>query len=153
VLDENGLPAAIGDHVRELCGLAGLRSEVDLADVDGLERHTQTMLYRIVQESLTNVVRHAEATGVRVTLGLDGDGGGKADGGAGAVRLSIHDDGRGFDTAKIAGLVREGHFGLAGMRERVGLAGGTMTVESPDEGGTTITVLVPRRIPENGGTP
>jgi anti-sigma regulatory factor (Ser/Thr protein kinase) len=103
----------------------------------------QTMLYRVVQESLTNVVRHAGAASVRVTLGRSG----------GDVRLTVHDDGRGFDTAEIAGLVRAGHFGLAGMRRRIKLASNSLTVESPAEGGTTITVLVPDRTPADGGRP
>ena len=61
----------------------------------------------------------------------------------GCLRLSVADDGHGFDVANAAALVREGHFGIAGMRERVELVGGTWTIQSSPGGGTTLTAEIP----------
>lgn len=82
----------------------------------------ETTVYRLVQEALTNMVKHARATTARVAVRLDG----------GAVTVRVCDDGTGFDPA--AGTAG---FGLAGMRERVYLAGGTLEVRS----GATGTVV------------
>ncbi len=88
----------------------------------------ETALYRMVQEALTNVVKHAQARHMSVVLSA----------GAGAITVLIEDDGRGFDPA--AG--REG-MGLDGMRERLGLVGGKLTIESRLGGGTTLVAKVP----------
>ena len=63
--------------------------------------------------------------------------------GDGHVELVVSDDGRGFATSDLADLVRRGHFGLAGMRERVSIIGGRWDVESSPDGGTRIIVLLP----------
>jgi two-component system sensor histidine kinase UhpB len=85
-----------------------------------------TALYRILQEALTNVARHAGATQVSIIIeGVDG-----------AVRLIVEDDGRGFDVEAAAARVgAERRLGLAGMRERAALVGGTLTIESRANGG------------------
>ena len=88
----------------------------------------QLALYRIAQESLTNVARHAEATRAVVHLGDDG----------GAALLSVDDDGRGLDPA----VPTEGR-GLLGMRERAELLGGTLTVSRSELGGTRIEARIP----------
>jgi signal transduction histidine kinase len=88
----------------------------------------ETALYRMVQEALTNVVKHAQARHVSIVLS----------GGQGAITLLIEDDGRGFDLA----VAREG-MGLEGMRERLGLSGGKLTIESRLGGGTTLVGNVP----------
>ncbi len=88
----------------------------------------QLALYRIAQESLTNVARHAEATRAVVRLGDDG----------GAALLSVDDDGRGLDPA----VPTEGR-GLLGMRERAELLGGTLTVSRSELGGTRIEARIP----------
>jgi signal transduction histidine kinase len=95
-----------------------------------------TTVYRIVQEALTNVARHAAARHASVVIE-------KPDG---EVRLIVEDDGRGFDPAAAAAAARSGptrRLGLAGMRERVALAGGTLTVESAPGAGTTVYVRLP----------
>jgi signal transduction histidine kinase len=100
---------------------------VSLDDGEALDPELETTVYRLLQEALTNIVKHAQATSVRVSVCVVG-----AD-----VLVEIDDDGEGFDPrAQTSG------FGLAGMNERVYLAGGTLDVES-SQGGTTIRARLP----------
>ena len=92
------------------------------------------MLYRVTQETLNNVGKHSGAS--RVTVSLEAENG--------SVRLRINDDGVGFDPITASRLLSEGHFGLAGMRERVELAGGTWTVWSRAGSGTVLTATLPK---------
>ena len=94
-----------------------------------LPEETETALYRIVQEVLTNIVKHAHARTVSILLLRR----------ASRVTAVIEDDGRGFDL----GRAREDGLGLVGMRERVGLVGGRLTIESSEGTGTTLVVEVP----------
>jgi signal transduction histidine kinase len=103
-----------------------------------LPSEVETALYRIVQEALTNVVRHAQAKNVSVVLEKR----------APVVRLIIEDDGQGFDVNSVLGSRRgnrptNGKLGLYGMRERAALLGGTLTIESTPGVGTTIFVDAP----------
>ena len=115
-----------------------LPKKVQAGIVNDLAEHTLpadigTALYRIAQEALTNVAKHARARHVSVILE-------KADG---TVRLIVEDDGAGFDVeATTQRATKEGRFGLAGSRERAELVGGTFTVES-GAAGTTIFVRLP----------
>jgi signal transduction histidine kinase len=102
-----------------------------------LPTEVESALYRIVQEGLTNVAKHARARTVDVVL----------EAGDGFVRVSVTDDGVGFDTAAAG---PEG-FGVAGIKERVELLGGTCCVESVVGRGTTLDVRVP--IPEEPPCP
>ena len=86
--------------------------------------------YRIVQEALTNVAKHARASRVQITIGECG----------GDIELTVADDGMGFDTAQ-----RSDGFGLLGMRERLALVGGTLAVESAPRAGTTLRAAIPAR--------
>lgn len=94
-----------------------------------LPPEVETALYRIVQETLTNVVKHARASSVSVILARKD----------GAASVLVEDDGVGFDPART----REGGLGLVGMRERVGLLGGRLAVESRPGAGTTLVAEVP----------
>ena len=108
--------------------------EVHVQAVLGDERlpgEIETALYRIVQEALTNVIKHADAKTVSVTLTRQAD----------RVAVVIEDDGRGFDPGVQPG---EG-LGIVGMRERIALVGGRLSVESGAGRGTTIAVEVPLR--------
>ena len=87
----------------------------------------ESAVYRIVQESLTNVIKHAEAEHVEIAVVEDGQ-----------VTVSVRDDGRGFDPS-----LRADGFGLLGMRERVSLVGGELRVDSEPGGGTTVTASLP----------
>jgi signal transduction histidine kinase len=129
-LDDFGLVPAIErlrDGVEEQGGLT-----VDVQSPLGDERlpsETETALYRIVQEALTNVMKHAAATRVTVRLSRSDKN----------VVLVIQDDGKGFEP----GRARDGGLGLVGMRERVALLGGRLTVESSEGGGTLLKAEVP----------
>ena len=130
VLDDFGVVAALErltETFREQTGMqVSFQSELEgerfLPDVE-------TALYRIVQEALTNVVKHANAQGVSGVLIRK----------AGAVAAVIEDDGRGFDPS----AVREDRFGIEGMRERVGLLDGKLQVESNEGSRTTLIAEVP----------
>jgi signal transduction histidine kinase len=100
----------------------------DLATVD-VPAEVAMTAYRVVQEALTNVTKHAHATRVQVSVSRDEDG----------LVVEVKDNGRGFDPS-----VRSGGFGLAGMRERVSLVGGTLSLES-DESGTAVSAHLPLR--------
>src|SRR5262249_5708018 len=105
---------------------------VDFEPALGNERlpsEVETALYRIAQESLTNVVKHSQAQNVTVLLTRR----------SGAVTVVVEDDGRGFDTEDA----REDGFGLVGMRERLALLGGRLRVESTPGAGATVAAEVP----------
>jgi signal transduction histidine kinase len=129
-LDDFGLVSALERLVETFREQTGM--EVDLEPRLGAERlprEIETTLYRITQEALTNVVKHARATRVSIVLT-------RRDG---AVSAVIEDDGRGISTGEPTG---DG-LGLVGMRERVALVGGRLVVESPPGGGTTLSIEVP----------
>jgi signal transduction histidine kinase len=93
-------------------------------------------LFRIYQQSLVNVVRHAEATEMQVRFTVDAE----------EARLEISDNGKGFDAPRDwIELARRGHFGLAGAAERVNALGGVFTVESRPQNGTKIRAVIPFR--------
>jgi signal transduction histidine kinase len=142
MLDDLGLVPAIEallDRRRD----AGLEivGEVALEDATsregGLDPQLETTIYRLVQESLTNIVKHAHATEVRVSLtATDGE-----------VRIEVQDNGVGYDPGE-----RTDGFGLAGMRERVYLAGGSIQLES-GESGTLVRARLPQRTENAASAP
>jgi signal transduction histidine kinase len=128
LLDDLGLGPAI-EALLERRRVAGLEivAELSLGDEDVLEPELETTVYRLLQEALTNIVKHAEATHVSVSVSVSGA----------EIFVEVRDDGNGFDpTAQTSG------FGLAGMNERVYLAGGTLDVGS-GPGGTTLRARLP----------
>lgn len=131
-LDDFGLFPALerlGEAWTEQSGIA-----VDVqANLDSvrLPPEVETALYRIVQEALTNVAKHAGASRVSVVVTRR----------EGAVMAVVEDDGRGFE----AGGASEGGLGLVGMKERVGLLGGRLAIESTEGAGTTVVAEVPLR--------
>jgi signal transduction histidine kinase len=129
-LDDFGLVPALerlGETFAERSGI-GATVEPHLG-AERLPAETETALYRLVQEALTNVVKHAQASQVSIVLT-------RRDGG---VNILIEDDGNGFDV----GDVGNGSLGLVGMRERIALIGGTLSVESAPGEGTTISAFAP----------
>ena len=131
VLDDFGLVAALERLSESFSEQTGI--SIDFESALGAERlpaEVETALYRIVQESLTNVVKHARAQNVSILLT-------RRDGSVTAV---VEDDGRGFDSAESG----DG-FGLEGMRERVALIDGRLQVESSEGSGTTLVAEVPLR--------
>jgi PAS domain S-box-containing protein len=132
-LDHLGLTSALEQFIKAFAQDTHLPirlKTVGLSDDDRLPAEIETTLYRIVQEALTNVIRHAHASRVDVVLE-------RRDG---SLLVIVEDDGIGFD----ADLAREsGHLGLLGMEERTEMLGGTLTVESQPGRGTTLFVEVP----------
>ncbi len=120
LLDDLGLQPAIEALLERRAG-PGLEivSDVSLPESEPLPQELETMIYRLVQEALTNVVKHAGASTVRVAVTRSAD----------EVTVEVEDDGSGFDPGSPSS-----GFGLAGMRERVFLAGGTLEVRSGDSG-------------------
>ena len=128
-LDELGLAPALTTLVTRVATASGLELETAI-DIEGrFSDEQETIAYRVVQEALSNVVKHAEATRVDVSVAtVDGE-----------LRIAVADDGRGFDlTAPTAG------FGLVGMRERIDLAGGRLAIGANDPG-TRVEVVLPAR--------
>lgn len=126
VLDDLGLISAITSLAKNL---GDLDADLDIVDC-GVAPHVETALYRIVQEALQNVVKHAQASQVEILL-LSDDGG---------VLLRVSDDGIGFEPGRAAGPTS---YGLAGMHERAGLLGATLHLRSSPGQGTSITVRLP----------
>jgi signal transduction histidine kinase len=131
---EAGLLGAIEQQVAEFSRLSGIACELELAGdaCEGCAEGSEAILYRVLQESLSNVTRHSRANRVRVTLARD----------AGRVVLRIQDDGIG-----IQHRAPRGHCGLAGMRERASAAGGELLVDSGAGAGTVVTVALPAGCP------
>jgi len=127
-LDEVGLEAALRDQVSAFGRRLGVDCTLRVALDGRLGGELETVVYRVTQEALLNVARHAHAG--RIWLELEGVGD--------RVDLRISDDGVGFEPVPSSVLVRDGHFGLVGMRERVELAGGSWQVDARPGSGVTI---------------
>ncbi|MEX2299428.1 MAG: GAF domain-containing sensor histidine kinase [Bryobacterales bacterium] len=131
VLEELGLGASIRQTVKNVGRTFAGRVRVRMANVDGLPKGTEIMMYRLVQECISNAVKHSHAQNVNLQLGRRN----------GCVTLKMQDDGKGFDL-KEAGRKRES-FGLTGMRERVTLLGGQIDVQSSPGKGTKVVIEIP----------
>jgi signal transduction histidine kinase len=137
VLDDLGLEGAVERYCDDFAERTGVEIDCNFAALDesGVDTGVETAAYRIVQESLTNVARHAEAERVEICLS-------RLDAGTSTDRLAIdiRDDGRGFDLAVARA---KGRRGLEGMRERVELLGGTIEIDAAPGQGTHIHVELP----------
>jgi signal transduction histidine kinase len=138
-LDELGLAPAIEALVARVSAVEGLTVDAKLElEPDGngrvLDQELETTVYRLVQEALTNVAKHARADHARVVVGI----------GAGRIYVEVGDDGEGFDPAAATS-----GFGLAGMRERVELSGGHLDVTAGPTG-TTVRAVMPLPAAEAG---
>ena len=131
VLTDRGLEPALTALVRRASLPVELRAEVP----ERLDPAIEAAAYFLVSEALTNVSKHAQARHVWIRLAAEEH----------SVDLTIRDDGIGFDPAQAARLLKDGHFGLAGMRERVELGGGRLDLDSRPGEGTTIGVALPPR--------
>ena len=122
-LEQDGLVRALRTHTAALQGRIGLPIVVESTLDERLPLPVEEALYRIAQEALHNVVKHAGARQVRLELGRIASG----------VRLRVADDGKGFDPAQVP----DGHLGLAGMRARADRIGAEFSVKSVPGEGTT----------------
>jgi signal transduction histidine kinase len=131
-LDELGLEPALRTLARRIGAQHELALELDLQLGDRrLDAEVETIAYRVAQEALTNVVKHAGATRVRLDLRAT----------AAALELSVRDDGRGFEPE----AEQSGGYGITGMRERAGIGGGSLRVGRQEGGGTTVALTLPLR--------
>ena len=131
-----GLDQAVRSHVADFQEEHELKIVLDMDEEDKkLPLAMRLALFRIVQEALTNVARHAEARRVDVTFRLDDE----------AASLHIADDGRGFVLPeRLIELEQQGHLGLSGIAERTQAIGGTLEVASTPGAGTSLRVTAPR---------
>ena len=137
ILEDLGLAPALQMLVAAAREGEGAVPHADLrveGEAGRLDPSLELALYRIVQEALTNIRRHAHATGLVVRLRLE----------PAAVTLDVHDDGIGFEApAALAGLAAGGHFGLVGMQERAWAAGGTLELITAPGHGARLHVHIP----------
>jgi signal transduction histidine kinase len=136
VLDDLGLLAALRHYLKGYQNRRRLLVDFQALGLDGkrLPPEVETSLFRITQQALTNVARHAQARHVTVLLEHRGS----------SVLLIVEDDGRGFDAIRVMNAPpHEGNLGLYCMRERASLVGGTLTIEATPGRGTTVFVRIP----------
>jgi signal transduction histidine kinase len=135
ILDDLGLGEAVGWYATREARRAGLAIHLDVATIrPRIEPNVEAAFFRIMQEALTNVIRHAAATTVTVEIRSD----------ARRVHISVRDDGKGFDAtaARAAAAAGKSH-GLLNMQERAELAGGDLAIESATGQGTTVRATYP----------
>ena len=140
ILDDLGLPAAIRWYARTNLEAVGVKVDfAGAAELGRLPPYLETMLFRIAQEAVSNILRHANASKVGIRLWREDH----------HICMEIQDDGRGFDTAATAGsAVTRKQLGLLGIHERVSLVGGEMHVESGQGAGTRLSVRAPLPLEE-----
>ena len=133
-LDDLGLIPALHSFVKRFVNRTGVRVRLKVfAQVERLDNAKRTMLYRVAQEALTNVARHAQATRVEVSIREL----------PGAACMEIKDNGKSFPVKRVLHAKGNNHLGLLGMRERVEMVGGSFSVESMKGKGTTIRAQIP----------
>jgi len=133
-LDRDGVAAALRILLADLRGERSLDVELHDHLQSEPDAALRAILYRIAQEALVNVGKHARATKVVVTLGETDDG----------YSIAVADDGVGFDVEQVVGLEQPpGHFGLSSMQERAEMAGGSLAVRSVPSRGTTVEAWLP----------
>jgi PAS domain S-box-containing protein len=136
VLDDLGLAAAIEWQASEFASRNGVHCEVSVPPVDlHLDGDRATAAFRIFQECLTNVARHAQAKSVRASLVQEDE----------SILLVVQDDGIGFCESELSNTL--GSLGILGMKERAQFCGGNVQIKSSPGNGTTVTVRVPVDIP------
>jgi signal transduction histidine kinase len=137
-LDQLGLRAALEDLAERVSNGAGIELTTDLSIAsERLDPELETVVYRLVQEALTNIAKHADAAGVTLQVTQA----------EGRLDVLVSDDGSGFDPdAERTG------FGLTGMRERVELVGGQLQIESKPGSGTRVGAMVPLAVDSGPGS-
>jgi len=131
LLDNMGLFAALRWQLKETCRRKGLRSSESIPDMElRFNPDASIGVFRIVQEALTNILKHAEAKSVHLSVEIEGNN----------FALMISDDGRGIPADRLRTISSHG---LASMRHRVTALGGSWEVRSPSAGGTVVTASIP----------
>ncbi len=133
VLDDLGLLSAIQWYADRALATRGIAVRCEFGELRRLPPELETALFRICQEAMSNVARHAQATAALVQVGLDG----------GTIVIDIEDDGKGFDPETAARREGRRPWGLMGIRERAEILGGTATIDSAPGQGTHVEVRIP----------
>ncbi len=134
VLDDLGLIPALHAYTKIVAERKNLKIRLTaFAGVEALDNAKRTVLYRVAQEALTNVARHAQAALVTMKITEI----------PGAVRMDVHDDGKSFHVPQMLSATTNKRLGLLGMRERVEMVGGTLHITSAPGSGTTVRAEVP----------
>jgi signal transduction histidine kinase len=141
LLDDLGLIPALHAFMKSFAKRTGLRANLTaFAAVEKLDTAKRTALFRVAQEALANVARHANASRVEVIIQKLPDG----------MCMKIRDDGKAFQVDQVRHGKGRNHLGLLGMRERLEMLGGSFDVESAPGKGTTITAKIPSNKPARG---
>jgi signal transduction histidine kinase len=142
VLDDLGLIPALHSYMKSFAKRTGVRASLTaFAAVERLDATRRTVLFRVAQEALTNVARHAQARRVEVSIRTL----------PGCVCMKIKDDGRSFNVERALHANGGKHLGLLGMRERLEMVGGKFVVESAPGKGTTVQAHIPCGNTARGG--
>jgi signal transduction histidine kinase/ligand-binding sensor domain-containing protein len=137
-LDRLGLTKALRAMTKKVSAATGIRIDAEIDEIDDLfDGESEINLYRIVQESISNIVKHSGASQAKLVVRRD----------SGSVGLTIHDNGKGFNPTAAG---QNGGFGLKGISERVRIVGGRLTLRSAPGQGTTTSVYLDLRQPRNG---
>ena len=131
VLEQLGLGAAVRQLANRLRHLNGIQVRLRIPRLGRLPQRTELIVYRLVQECCSNIARHSEASRINISLSLAER----------MLRLRVEDDGVGFQVEQA--LEKRGSFGMAGMKERVALAGGEFRLQSRPGHGTRISIALP----------
>lgn len=134
-LDDLGLPAALRWYASKVAERTGLKIRVDIfGEEKPITETVKIATFRIVQEALNNIIKHAEATGVFIQLSYNPT----------HIHVTVRDDGKGFDPDVVRKRqTSRPSLGLAGMNERAGLLGGTVVIEAGPGQGTLVEVKIP----------
>ncbi len=135
VLDDLGLVPALERLTLDISRVHDVEVSLETSGLSAerLPEAVEVTVYRIVQESLNNTVKHAQARTAQVNVSRAGD----------ELVVTIQDDGHGFAAQSAQKLMADGHLGLAGMRERAALLGGSLTIESKSDTGTLVRACLP----------
>jgi signal transduction histidine kinase len=129
LLDRLGLTKAISSMLNKAADNLHLKMFLQINDIDGLfDSESELSVYRIIQESLNNIIKHAEATEVRVSIERNED----------LINIKIEDNGKGF----AVNTKNQSGFGLLGMSERVRMLGGIISIKSEPDNGTTTEIEI-----------
>ncbi len=135
-LDDLGLPAALRWYAGEIQERANLNVQVEVTGTEqAITAEIKIAIFRVIQEALTNVIKHAQASSARVSLTY----------GERNVRVQVHDDGCGFNVQRVGAADRPS-WGLTGMRERASLLGGEFILDSQIGAGTQICISIPYQL-------
>ena len=134
VLDDLGLIPALHAYSKSLAERKKLKIQMTaFGGVEALDGAKRTVLFRVAQEALTNVARHAHATQVKMSISEI----------SGAIRMEISDNGKSFPVEKTLLAKNPKRLGLVGMKERIEMVGGNLTIESAPGQGTTVRAEIP----------